>query len=109
MQNHLGPVMPLVSIKSRNVIEHLRAIARFSWRQDRGMRLLQHSRMACEQILISRYPVLKNMSTQERAEHLADVLDIPPPEIQKALYDEPNSTNDFITSSHHLQKLWILQ
>lgn len=109
MQNRLGPIMPVINFSSRNVIEHLRAIARFSWRQDKGVRLLQHSRAACEQTLLSRYPTLKTMSTQERIEHLEDVLDIPSNAIEKALYKEPNSTNEFITSSHYLQKIWVLQ
>ncbi len=109
MQNRIGPIIPISDLNSRNVLEHLRAIARFSWRQDKGVRLLQHSRMICEQTLLSRYPVLKNMSTQERVEHLADVLNIPTRTIEKALYSEPSSTNEFITSSHHLQKIWILQ
>ena len=109
MQNRLGPVIPDINYKTRNVIEHLRAIARFSWRQDRGMRLFHHSRLACEQTLISRYPVLKGMSIQERTEHIAEILDISPARIQKTLYHEPKSTNEFINSSHQLQKLWVLQ
>ncbi len=109
MQGRFGPIIPLNDVSSRNILEHLSALARFSWRQDKGKRLLHQSRITCEQTLISRYPVLKNMSVPKRIEHLADVLDMTPKTIEQALYTEPKSTNEYITSSHHLQKLWVAQ
>ncbi len=109
MYNRIGPIVPLTSYNNRNIIEHLKAIARFSYRQDRGKYLLHKSRIACEQFFISRYPALKNMSTQERVDHLSEVLDINHSTIHLALYTEPKSTYEYINSSHQLQKLWILK
>ncbi len=109
MRNRLGPLLPHTSYANRNIIEHLRAIARFSWRQDHGMQLLSQSRIACEKALINRYPPLKQMSTQERLDHISDILDMEPEKVHSALYFHPNSTNEYINSSHYLQKLWIIQ
>ncbi len=109
MQNRVGPLLVNADFSKRNIIEHLRAIARFSWRQDRGEHLLNQSRLTCENTLLKRYPVLKAMSSDERIEHLSKILDITPTEIHQALYFRPKSTNEYINSSHHLQKLWILQ
>lgn len=109
MQNRIGPILTIKNYSKRNIIEHLRAIARFSWRQDHGEQLLNQSRIACENALLRRYPALKTMSTEERVQHMAKVLDITPEEIHQALYFQSKSTNEFINSSHHLQKLWILQ
>ena len=107
MYNRLGPIIPHISYNNRNIIEHLSAIARYSWRQDRGKYLLHKSRIACEQFFVTRYPILKNMSTQERVDHLSEVLDTTPSVILTALYTEPNSTHEYINSSYQLQKLWI--
>ena len=109
MQNRIGPILANKDYSKRNIIEHLRAIARFSWRQDHGEQLLTQSRIACENALLKRYPTLKNMPTEERMLHMAKILDIPPEEVHQALYFQSKSTNEFINSSHHLQKLWILQ
>lgn len=109
LQNRFGPILPNANYSNRNIVEHLRAIARFSWRQDRGVKLLQQSRMECENSLLSRYSTLKEMSAQERMQHLSKVLDMQPEEIHSALYFEPKSTNEYINSSHYLQKIWILQ
>ena len=109
MRNRLGPLLSSTSYADRNITEHLQAIARFSWRQDHGIQLLNQSRMVCEKALIKRYPTLKQMSTQERLRHISDILDIEPEKVHSALYFQPNSTNDYINSSHYLQKLWITQ
>lgn len=109
MRNRLGPILPLISFSNRNITEHLRAIARFSWRQDHGKHLLNQSRLACENALLKRYPVLKTMSTQERLEHVSEILDMAPEKVHSALYFEPKSINEYINSSHYLQKLWIVQ
>ena len=109
LRNRFGPIIPTISYANRNISEHLKAIGRFSWRQDQGILLLNHSRIACENSLLKRYPTLKSMSTQERLAHISNILDIEPERVHSALYYEPTSTNEFITSTHHLQKLWILQ
>jgi len=109
MRNRFGPIKPNISFKHRNITEHLHALARFSWRQDHGVHLLNQSRLVCEHNLLKRYPVLKIMSTQERLEHLAKTLDMQPDMIHSALYFTPQSTSEFINSSHYLQKIWILQ
>lgn len=109
MRNRFGPVLPNTTFVHRNITEHLRAISRFSWRQDHGVQLLSQSRLACENALLKRYPTLKQMSTQERLAHISKILDMNPEKVHSALYFEPKSTNEYITSSHHLQKIWILQ
>lgn len=109
LQNRFGPILPNTNFSNRNIVEHLRAIARFSWRQDHGVQLLQQSRSECENILLSRYPGLKEMSSNERMQHISDILDMEPEVIHSALYFEPKSTNEYIKSSHYLQKIWILQ
>jgi hypothetical protein len=109
MRNRLGPILPLINFSNRNITEHLHAIARFSWRQDHGKHLLNQSRLACENALLKRYPVLKSMSTQERLDHISDILDMATEKVHSALYYEPKSTNEYINSSHNLQKLWIVQ
>lgn len=109
LRNRFGPIIPNITYSSRNITEHLKAIGRFSWRQDHGIHLLNHSRIACENKLLVRYPTLKQMSTQERIHHIADLLDLKTEQVHSALYFEPTSTNEFIHSTHHLQKLWILQ
>ncbi|MFK7815770.1 MAG: DUF4350 domain-containing protein [Gammaproteobacteria bacterium] len=109
LRNRFGPLKPNIIYSNRNITEHLRAIGRFSWRQDHGMHLLSHSRIECENALIARYPTLKQMSTQERLNHISDILDIEPEIVHSALYYTPTSTNEFINSSHYLQKLWIHQ
>ncbi len=109
LHNRFGPIMPIIDYSNRNITEHLRAIARFSWRQDHGIHLLNQSRIAREISLLKRYPTLKQMSTQERMQHISDILDIEPAKVHSALYFEPKSTNEYINSSHYLQKLWILQ
>ena len=109
MQNRVGPILSLKNYSKRNIIEHLNAVARFNWRQDHGKQLLNQSRKTCENNLLKRYPVLKNMSIDERSLHMAKVLDLSSDEIYQALYFEPKSTNEYIHSSHHLQKLWIIQ
>ena len=109
LQNRFGPILPNTDFSSRNIVEHLRAIARFSWRQDHGVQLLQQSRIECENALISRYPTLKDMSSNERIQHISNILDMQPEVIHSALYFEPKSTNEYINSSHYLQKIWILQ
>ena len=109
LQNRFGPILPDVNFSNRNIVEHLRAIARFSWRQDHGAQLLQQSRAECENALLNRYPALKEISSNERIQLLSDILDMEPEVIHSALYFEPNSTNEYINSSHYLQKIWILQ
>ena len=109
MRNRFGPILPNTNFSNRNIVEHLRAIARFSWRQDRGVHLLKQSREQCENSLLTRYPALKDMSAKERLEHIADILDIEPEKVHSALYFEPRSTSEYINSSHYLQKIWILQ
>lgn len=109
LRNRFGPIIPNINYSDRNITEHLKAIGRFSWRQDHGTHLLNHSRIACENTLLKRYSTLKQMSTQERLNHIADILDIEPNIVHSALYYEPTSTNEFIQSTHHLQKIWILQ
>ncbi len=101
--------MPVINYSNRNITEHLTAIALFSWRQDHGIHLLNQSRIACENAMLKRYPTLKQMSTLERLHHISDILDIEAKKVHSALYFEPKSTNEFINSSHYLQKLWILQ
>ncbi len=109
MRNRFGPLLPNTSYANRNITEHLRAIARFSWRQDHGTHLLNQSRMSCENALLKRYPTLKQMSTQERLHHISDILDLEPEKVHSALYFQPKSTNEYIHSAHYLQKLWIHQ
>ncbi len=109
LRNRFGPIKPIIDFSNRNITEHLRAIGKFSWRQDHGMQLLNHSRIACENALLIRYPTLKPMSTQERLNHISEILDIKPEKVHSALYYTPTSTNEFINSSHYLQKIWILQ
>jgi len=109
MRNRFGPILPNTNFSNRNIVEHLRAIARFSWRQDRGVHLLNQSREQCENSLLTRYPALKEMSTKERLEHIADILDIEADKVHSALYFEPKSTSEYINSSHYLQKIWIHQ
>ncbi len=109
MRNRLGPLLPNINYANRNITEHLRAIARFSWRQDHGIHLLSQSRIACENALLKRYPTLKPMSTQERLQHISDILDIETEKVHSALYFQPKSTNEYIHSAHYLQKLWIHQ
>ncbi len=109
MQNRFGPIQKLNDFSSRNIIEHLNATARYSWRKDKGIRLLHQSRLSFEQTLLARYPVLKNMSTSERAEHLSKILETDISSIDLALFHEPQSTNEYINSTHELQKLWVLQ
>jgi hypothetical protein len=109
LRNRFGPIIPNLNYANRNITEHLKAIGQFSWRQDHGKQLLNHSRVACENGLFKRYPALKNMPIQERLKHISDLLDIEQEKVHSALYFEPTSTNEFINSTHHLQKLWILQ
>ena len=109
LQNRIGPILHNADFSNRNIVEHLRAIARFSWRQDRGVTLLQQSRVECENTLLSRYSTLKNMPNNERINHLSEVLDMPSEAIHSALYLEPRSTSEYIKSTHHLQKIWIAQ
>jgi len=78
MRNRIGPLLPNHSFTNRNITEHLRAIARFSWRQDHGIQLLSQSRMTLENTLLKRYPALKPMSTRERLQHISEILDIEP-------------------------------
>lgn len=109
LRNRFGPILPNTSYSSRNIGEHLHAIARFSWRQDRGVHLLSQSREQCEGALLSRYPSLKEMGTQERLKNMADILDLAPAEVHSALFFEPKSTNEYINTTHNLQKIWIHQ
>lgn len=105
LRNRLGPMLLEKNTAMRDISEHFKAVGRFSWREDKAGLLLNETRKECEYELTGRYPVMRDMSENERCEYLAKILDVPYDYINEALYKEVSSTNEFIRFTYHLQKL----
>ncbi|PCH61270.1 MAG: hypothetical protein COC05_01655 [Gammaproteobacteria bacterium] len=109
LRKRIGPLAQEPDNGQRDIGEHLKAMGRFAWREDRAQHALSQSRQLCDKSLQSRYPALKDMSVSQRCQYLAKILDVPEADIEQALYREIKSTNEFISTTFYLQQLRVLQ
>lgn len=102
----LGPLRPSTEPGRRDILAHLRAVARFHWRHGRGSRLTQVTRERIEQTWIKRHPRLRTLGRDERATWLGEHTGLPVDQVRAALYPVSSADGDLVTQSALLQQLW---
>ena len=100
-----GPNLQNRFDERRNLLEHIDASAQFSWRIDRAKQLFQANRETIEQAWRRRHPQLNTLQQAERCEWVGEKSGIAAGAIERSLYGEINSEQDFIRASSVLQKL----
>jgi hypothetical protein len=100
-----GPNLQNRFDERRNLLEHIDASAQFSWRIDRAQQLFQANRETIEQGWRRRHPQLNGLEQAERCEWIAEKSGIVATAIERSLYGEISSEQDFIRASSVLQKL----
>lgn len=91
----------------RNLLEHLDASAEYSWRIDKARVLFANNRLAVEQAWRRRHPQLGSMEQNERCEWIGEKIGITGRAVERTLYDDITSEQDFIRASAVMQKLAI--
>ncbi len=89
----------------RNLLEHLDASAMFSWRIDRAQQMFLNNRESVEQAWRRRHPQLNGLEQAQRCEWIGEKSGISPSAIERTLYGNVVSEQDFIRASSVLQQL----
>ncbi len=100
-----GPKFQLQYDPRRNLLEHLDASANYSWRIDKARRLFSDNRHAVEQAWRRCHPQLNSMSETQCCAWIGEKTGITAAAIQRTLYGEIASEQDFIRASSVLQRL----
>lgn len=100
-----GPRLRRRFDERRNLLEHLDASAQFGWRIDRAKQLFTENRAAIEQAWRRRHPQLNGLQQDERCAWIGEKSDISAHAVERSLYGEIVSEQDFIRASSVLQKL----
>lgn len=102
-----GPRLAPRDAQRRNLLEHLDAAAEYSWRVDNARQLLADNRSAVEQAWSRRHPQMNSFDQQQRCEWLSEKSGIAARAIERTLYGEITSEQDFIRATAVLQKLAV--
>lgn len=89
----------------RNLIEHLDAAANYSWRIDKARQLVADNRTAVEHAWRRRHPQLNSMDRRECCEWIGEKTGISASAIERTLYGEITSEQDFIRATSVMQRL----
>lgn len=107
MLHKSGPQLRPQFDARRNLLEHLDASAEYSWRIDKARVLFANNRHAVEQAWRRRHPQLGSMEQNERSEWIGEKVGITARAVERTLYGDITSEQDFIRASAVLQKLAI--
>lgn len=102
-----GPQLKPQFDSRRNLLEHLNATAEYSWRTDKARQLFDDNRTAVEQAWRRRHPQLNTLNQEQRCEWIADKTGLAARAVERTLYDEMTSEQDFIRATSVMQKLAI--
>ena len=105
LYNRAGPLLEPDNEQRRSLLEHLDATATYLWRRGRTGQLIQSVRSAIIQRCIEHHPQLDRLSDQARSEQIAKIVQLDPESIHQTLHGECDTEEQFITISHHLQRL----
>jgi len=105
MMQRSGPQLKLRYEPRRNLLEHLDASAEYSWRIDKARQLCSDNRNAIEQAWRRRHPQLNTLEQAPRCEWIGEKSGIAARAVERTLYGEVNSEQDFIRASAVLQRL----
>lgn len=89
----------------RNLLEHLDASAEFSWRIDQAQLLLHANRDSIEQAWRRRHPQLNGLGQAQRCEWIGEKSGLAARAIERTLYGELTTEQDFVRASSVLQQL----
>ena len=103
--DRFGPHMARLDQPRRNLLEHIKMSANFSWRQDKGRQLLETNREQCLRWLCLKHPQLSQLSPIDQSERISTMCDIPANKIHQALYADWQSEREFISYTHIIQTL----
>lgn len=91
-----GPKLLIRDSGQRRLAEHLRASARFLWRQGASETLIDAVRERVRQKLQQRHPHWQQLTDLQRIDYIAGLTDIKPEQINAALFIKANSNvHDF--------------
>ena len=102
-----GPRLKPQHEPRRNLLEHLDSTAEYSWRIDKARQLFADNRHAVEQAWRRRYPQLNIMEQAARCEWIGEKCGITTRAVERTLYGEIASEQDFIKASAVLQRLAV--
>lgn len=106
-RNRFGPLKGQLDPPRRNLLEHIRMAAAFSWRQDKGRLLLSNNREHIKHQLCAKHPAVSKLPPEEQCQRLAELLEsghgLSAQQIHQALYADWRNERDFIQISYLLQ------
>jgi hypothetical protein len=103
---HLGPKQPLRSRERRQMLEHITAVGMLASRVGL-VPLLAAARRELRQQLLKRIPYGASLSGDALVSAVAEVTELSPHEVQRALLDEPSgSTQQALAIARAMQALW---
>ncbi len=102
-----GPLHPAPAPDRRRWLEHLEAVGRHHWREDRGASLLGSTRSQLEQLIQQRHPVWSRLPQAERFARVAEISRLSPEEVAHALDEHfhPVGEAAFVSTVTHLERI----
>ncbi len=100
-----GPRLTPKDEVRRNLLEHLNATAEYSWRTDKARKLFADNRHAIEQAWRRRHPQLNQLEPQGRSEWIGDKTGLSSGAVERTLYGDIATEQDFIRATAVLQRL----
>ncbi len=102
-----GPLHPAPAPDRRRWLEHLEAVGRHHWREDRGAFLLGSTRARVEQLFQQRHPVWSRLPPPERFARVAEISGLSPEEVAHALDEHfhPVGEAGFVSTVTHLERI----
>jgi hypothetical protein len=105
MLHNSGPQLRAQYESRRNLLEHLDATAEYSWRVDKAQQLFADNRHAIEQAWHRRHPQLNTMERNECCQWIAERTGISASAVERTLYGDITSEQDFIRATAVMQQL----
>lgn len=105
MMLNSGPKLHAQYDSRRNLLEHLEATANYSWRIDKARQLFTDNRHAVEQAWRRRHPQLTTMNKHECCEWISEKTGMTANAIERTLYGDIATEQDFIRATAVLQRL----
>lgn len=104
-RNQFGPRKGQLHPPRRNLLEHIRMSAAYSWRQDKAQLLLANNREHIRQSLQAKHPHITQLPAEEQCLRLSEILPLDAAQIHQALYADWRHERDFIRTSYLLQQI----
>ncbi len=102
-----GPLLPPPAPERRRWLEHLEAVGRHHWREDRGRFLLERMRARLEQLFEQRHPVWASLPRPRRIARIAEISGLSEEEVARAFDQDfhPGGEAGFVATVVDLERI----